>query len=263
MSLDGIGITTLKKIAKDLKIPKYTSFKSDTRDILAKKIIEKADPEQINIYIVKYSKPSKKKIDITQESPNWVALHQLGKRGKEGKIYYVVDTSGHGMAMKVFRKNKNPDAIKKEVNFQIISAESKYRLSPRVVEYDINKRYIIMEKLDKTLVDIIEEQKGKLTLDQQKKIISLFVGLDALGIFHNDANPLNIMTRGDKWYVIDFGFSCRCDHKDIVNVEFPNVQFMTVGLVSWFVDNGYDPKTYPYLLKFLNKRIRKKLFKEC
>ena len=129
--------------------------------------------------------------------------------------------------------NKNINEIKKEVMLQ--KKASKYGISPKILDYDINGRYIVMEKLDTTLYDIYKKQNKQLTIKQQKKVIRLFQKLDNCGIFHGDPNPLNIMCKGSNWYMIDFGLSeemtllYRKKHGDR-----PNMKYMPLGMVIKF-----------------------------
>lgn len=251
--LSTLNVTSLKKLAKNLKIKGYSKYKKSNKEELERLITLNSHVDDIN-NILNNVEPK-----ILYDTGDWVKLSQIGKTGKDGKIYLVVNEEGVSMAMKIFRKNKNRDDIQKEVNFQIKAADSKYKLSPKVVEYNIDKRYIVMEKLDNTLVDIIEHQSGLLSISQQKEIIKLYSRLDLLNIFHNDANPLNIMTKDGTWYMIDYGFSCTCNHKDIKGIKYPNVQFMTVGLITWLLGKGYKVSNYEYLMKFVSKRVRDKL----
>lgn len=266
-SASELNITGLKKIAKELKIRGYTKYKKENKDELGKLIEEKTTPSELTSMILKIKSgkiqkvKDKKETDESADTGDWVKLRQLGSKGKDGTIYLVINEKGEPKAMKVFRKNKNSGELKREIDFQIKASESSYELSPKIIEYSLSGKYIVMEKLDKTLVDILKEQGGLLKLEQQKEIIKLYGKLDKLNIFHNDANPLNIMTKGERWYMIDYGFSCTCQHKDIIGVKHPNVQFMCVGLLTWLVEKGYDIKNYTYLLKFLSNRVKNKLLK--
>ena len=66
-----------------------------------------------------------------------------------------------------------------------------------------------MEKLDKTIIDVINQSNDKtLTSEQQNRIIEIFNKLDEAEILHNDGNPLNFMINSQGIiYIIDFGFS--------------------------------------------------------
>lgn len=55
-----------------------------------------------------------------------------------------------------------------------------------------------MDVLDKTLTELLKEQKGELTRDQQEQIINLYIHLDDIGVMINDGNPLNIMEKKRK-----------------------------------------------------------------
>ena len=70
-----------------------------------------------------------------------------------------------------------------------------------------------MDKLDKNLFDILKENKGKLSLKTQKRMIEIFKKLDEIGVYHGDPNPLNFMEKDGELYIIDFGFGSKIDEK--------------------------------------------------
>jgi tRNA A-37 threonylcarbamoyl transferase component Bud32 len=131
------------------------------------------------------------------------------KRGKDGTVTLL----RKGRVKKTFRRNKNRELIEKEVNFM----KKGYRLgvSPKIYEYfsgeDDENPYIVMEELDKTLVDTINRSKGKMSKDHQRQVISILSTLDKNLIFHGDVSPLNFMTgkgeKKDKLYIIDYGMT--------------------------------------------------------
>jgi len=87
-------------------------------------------------------------------------------------------------------------------------------VAPKVISVDLSKPpSIIMEKMDKTIIDVINEQNGILTEEQQIQILSLYQKLDNIGLLHNDSNPLNIMIVGDEWKLIDYGMSKKITKK--------------------------------------------------
>jgi tRNA A-37 threonylcarbamoyl transferase component Bud32 len=271
ISFTELNISNLKKIAKKAGIKGYSKYKKETKDQLLTiikttlkeeekleeivKELEKETPKKEKKEASRAATKGDKIAIIDEPVGQWTKLMQVGKTGKDGRVYLVVNDIGESYVMKMFRKNKNASAIQKEVDFQM-RAEG---ISPKIIEYNVNEKYIVMEKLDKTLIDILEKQEGSLTLDQQKSIIKLYDSLDKLNIFHNDANPLNIMIKGDKFYMIDYGFACSCDHKDIKGINHPNVQFMTVGLLSFFMKKGFKVENFEYLLKFVPKKVKEKI----
>ena len=163
---------------------------------------------------------------------DFVKVRQLGKPGKEGVVYLV--TNGYDKyAMKTFRKTKSGATLEKEAFYQHVA--SKKGISPRIIEYNPDDKYIIMELLDKTLMEIIEAQKG-LSKSQQEQILQLYKKLDEVGVMLNDANPLNIMEKNGRLYAIDYGFAKFTSHKDFKDYEYPNEQLMPLGLMLWLKD---------------------------
>lgn len=165
----------------------------------------------------------------TGESP-FVKVAQIGKPGKEGTVYLVTDGKSK-YAMKTFRKKKSPNTLEREAYFQYLA--SKEGISPEIIEYNPQEKYIVMELLNRTLIDVVKEQNDKLTLQQQKQIIELYKKLDKIGIMLNDANPLNIMEKNGTFYMIDYGFAKYCTHKDFKEYTHPNFQLMPLGLLLW------------------------------
>ena len=259
-----LNITTLKKIAKVLKIRGFSKYKKDNKGELVEeiqrlKIDNPSLDEDINKIIASTSKVTRSKGDNFPNTSEWVRVKQLGKKGKDGRIFLVINEDGNSYAMKTFRQNKNSESLMREIKFQETVAESEYDITPKIIEYNLEEKYIVMEKMDRTLVEIIESQDGKLDTEQQKEIIKLFSTLDTIGVFHNDANPLNIMMKENKFYIIDFGFSNWCNHSSLKGVSHPNTQFMTVGLLIYLSQKGYDPSDYEYLLRFVPKKVKAKI----
>ncbi len=66
---------------------------------------------------------------------DYIKLSQLGKPGKEGTVYLVVDSgTGRKYAMKTFRKTKSGKTLEKEAFYQYLA--SKQGISPRIIEYN-------------------------------------------------------------------------------------------------------------------------------
>ena len=129
-------------------------------------------------------------------------ITQLGNKGKEGITYLVKTKDNKEYAMKTFKKNKSSEKLKLEVKLQEMA--SKENICPKIIEYDTVGKYIVMEKLDTHLKDILESQNGLLTLTQQKQIIKIYKSLDKAKVFHADSNILNYMYKNKKLYIIDF-----------------------------------------------------------
>lgn len=169
----------------------------------------------------------KNKINGTNSDP-YTIVKQLGSKGKDANVYMVRNSKGKLYARKQFRKNKNISAIKKEVDMQKIAASVK--LSPKIIEYDLNKKYIIMQALDKNLFDSMKKKNGRISQKYQKEMLKIFKTLDQIGIFHKDPSPLNFMLDSkDDLYIIDFGMASNINkQKDGNN---PNYDQMTLGML--------------------------------
>ncbi len=155
---------------------------------------------------------------------------QLGVEGKDGRTFLVENSKKELYALKLFRKSKHRNQIQTEIDMQSIASD--YGVAPKVVDYSLDGRYIVMEKLDSTLYDCFVKQNGQLTMAQQKSIVLLFKKLDDAGILHGDPNPLNFLKKGRRWYIIDYGFAEKIT--DTVKRRFtntPNMKCMTLGLI--------------------------------
>ena len=121
--------------------------------------------------------------------------------------------------------------ITSEVDFQTLASEK--GISPKILHSDLNSKKVSMEKLDKTLLDILKKSKGNLSLKYQKRIVEIFKILDELKIFHADPNVLNFMEKDNQLYIIDFGFAKKITKnliKKYDNKSDLNMQFMPLGL---------------------------------
>lgn len=169
--------------------------------ILKEKKDKREKSPRTKIVLRNQKSPTKSPQKIIQKSPQ--------KKGKDGTVTLIRS----GRVKKTFRRNKNRELIEKEVNFM----KKGYRLgvSPKIYEYfsgeDDENPYIVMEELDKTLVDTINRSKGKMSKEHQRQVISILSILDKNLIFHGDVSPLNFMTgkgeKKDKLYIIDYGMA--------------------------------------------------------
>ena len=130
-----------------------------------------------------------------------------GKKGKEGITFIVPGRSGRKYAIKTFKKKKAASKIKQEFDLQHLASTT--GASPKVYAYHPAKKYIIMEKMDRTIIEALGKQTAKINLDikLEQQIYALCHLLDQAGVVQNDGNPLNLMF-GDngRLYIIDFGF---------------------------------------------------------
>lgn len=185
---------------------------------------------------------------------------QLGQSGKEGTTYSVFSEDGSEYAMKTFRKTKASSTLIKEAQLQKIA--SSFNISPKVIEINTEAKYIVMEKMDKHLHDVMKKQNGELSETQQKQIIKLFKTLDKAKILHGDVNILNYMYKNKKLYIIDFGMSKEINSSLIkkLGTSNPNMDIMTLGFVLKLKELKCPPSSYSYLVTFLSKE-QKNLFK--
>lgn len=165
-----------------------------------------------------------------QKYLSYTYIEQLGVEGKDGRTFLAMDDQKKEVAIKIFRKNKKESEIEREAKLQIIAAN--VGIAPRVIEYSAKGKYIVMEKLDINLFDLFKQQGGKISTEQQRAVIKLFIELDKCKIFHGDPNPLNFMysIKKSKWYIIDFGMSQKITSRNIPKYsDAPNVKYMPLG----------------------------------
>jgi serine/threonine protein kinase len=161
----------------------------------------------------------------------YTILKQLGKTGKEGTTFLVVDKKGCEYAMKVFPKQKSINTLLKEVEHQREAA--RHGIAPEIKEINQEGKYIVMEKLDKNLFDIVKKNNGEIPDTIQRKIANVIKQMDETGVFHGDPNPANFMMKGTSMYMIDYGFARDIDDKLMKKYETktPNKKFMILGLI--------------------------------
>lgn len=186
-------------------------------------------------------------------------IKQLGKTGKEGTTYLVRTEDGSEYAMKTFRKQKSSATLRNEYNLQKLA--SKHGVAPIVISRDTVSKYIVMEKMDKHLFDVMKKQNGDLNKAQQKAIIKLYKKLDEAGVFHGDSNITNYMYKGKQLYMIDYGMA-----KEItpslckkLGTDTPNMTIMTIGIVIKLKELKCPPSSYEYILQHIPQEIRHKV----
>lgn len=234
-----LSYSDLKEIAStmEIKIPK-------SKDELVETMID---------CFKEYEKYRKNKIDKYEK------IKQLGNKGKDGLTFLVKNRKDNNeYAMKTFRKNKCSDKIRKESNLQKLS--SKYDISPKIIEIDTVSKYIVMEKLDEHLYDVIKKQNGNIKKSDQKQLISIFKKLDKALVFHGDSNIMNYMFKGKKLYIIDFGMADFIDEKLIkkLGTKTPNMDFMNLGFILKLKEFNIPVSSYEYLLSYVSEENKKK-----
>lgn len=150
--------------------------------------------------------------------------------GKEATTFESKKKGLKPTAVKQFRKSKSPVRITSEAEFQRMASER--GISPKIIKYDLDAKKIEMEKLDRTLLDILKSSNGKITQKYQRRIIEIFKILDELEIFHADPNVLNFMEKDKQLYIIDFGFAKKITTRLAKKhgTKNLNMEFMPVGL---------------------------------
>jgi tRNA A-37 threonylcarbamoyl transferase component Bud32 len=224
--------TEFKKMANELNLPSRRSREEYYEDI--KKCF------------FEYEKYKHEKID------KYTKIKQLGNKGKEGITYLVTTKTNVEFAMKTFRQTKSSTTLKTEYFLQKQAATQ--GISPRVVEYDTISKYIVMEKMDTHLVDLMKNQKGTLSRQQQQQIIDIYKKLDIAKVFHGDSNILNYMLKDNKIYIIDFGFSKEINSKLIkkLGTDCPNLRIMTLGFILKLKEMKCSPSSWKVLKKYVS-----------
>ena len=187
-----------------------------------------------------YDNYKKNKID------KYTRTKQIGNKHKKGIIYEVTDNKNNIFIMKTFKKNKSSNHLKLEYNIQ--KKASLFDIAPKVIEYDSISKYIVMEKMDEHLLDVIQRQ-GTLTQHQQLRILEIFKVLDNIGIFHCNPGINNYMIKDNKIYIIDFGSVTEINTKLIGT----NSQTMTIELINTFKTLKLPSSSWKYLKKFSDK----------
>lgn len=171
-------------------------------------------------------------------------ISQLGEKGREARVFLVEDKFKCRYAAKQFRKNKSEDAIINEINLQ--RKCSKYGISPKIVDYNLKDKYIVMEKMGGHLTQMIVDNGGRLSEFHQKEIVKIMHTLDRIEVFQTDPNILNYMVKNGKIYMIDFG-----GVKECVNPATPNIDTGLFAFILKMKDVGFPPSSYAYMLSRL------------
>ena len=188
----------------------------------------------------------------TEKLDKYERICPLGNPGTEGRTYLVKDSHGREYAMKTFRKQKSTDALQKQVQLQKIASDA--GVAPNIIDVDTVSKYIVMEKMDRHLLEVIRANEMTLSERQQRQIISIFKKLDNVGIFHGDANLDNYMYRGSKLYVIDFGHSRNITSTltKKLGTSTPNLDVLSLGIALKLREFGCSDSSYSYITKYLS-----------
>ncbi|MEO0236803.1 MAG: protein kinase [candidate division WOR-3 bacterium] len=143
------------------------------------------------------------------------------------KIHFArLKTTGQEVVLKKYTLSDNMDSLDRLYTYNselvILKHLNQYPQTKSVKLYGIciepNAVYLVLEKLDKTLTDLMTEtvvenvKKHKILSEEQYKTLfyQILMAVDAihsLGIIHNDLKLSNIMTCGNDIRIIDFGLS--------------------------------------------------------
>jgi len=118
----------------------------------------------------------------------------------------------------------------------------------KISEVNLVDKYIVMDICDKTILDLMKEQKYTLKVEQQKQLVKLFSDLDKTGVMHNDPNPLNILVLNGQFKIIDFGMSKICDVS-----KCNNKRLLTLGFLLFMKQQNYPLEKLSYLVNTLSK----------
>ena len=178
---------------------------------------------------------------------------QIATKSKNSTIYLVSTTNGTKHVMKVFRKHKSSTSLLKEIELQMLAIAE--RASPTILETDTVFKYVVMDRMERNLGDILKEQNGTLSRTQQKQIIHLYKKLDSAKVFHGDSSISNYMYIGTKLRIIDFSNAKHINKLLIkkLGTKTPNLHLMTFDLVSRLKKMNLHRTSYEYLCKYLTE----------
>lgn len=231
--LQRLNYNNLRKIGEDMGI----SIPKKKEELI----------QNILICFREYEEYKKEKID------KYTKIKQIGNEGKEGITYLVKTKDNQKFAMKTFRKTKSSTKIKLEADLQ--HKASLLGIAPKVIDIDTVSKYIVMEKLDVHLVDVMKKQNGNLVEEQQKEIIDIFIKLDESCVFQGDSNILNYMYKDQKLYIIDFGMAKLIDDKlkKKLKTEKPNFTIMNLGFILKLKELNCPETSYSHLITHVSE----------
>jgi len=163
--------------------------------------------------------------------------------------------------MKFFKEKKSVDFLKIEA--ELLKIGAKAGISPKVKEVNTVFKFIVMDKINQNLFDLLKEWKGELSNHFQTEIVRIVMTLDKIKVFHGDPNPLNFMVgNGETLYIIDYGFGKKIDEKLVkkYGTKEINMKFMILGFIlklrEIFKPEIFGKISYPILSKYLSAEDR-------
>jgi len=232
MNSEKIKFRELKNMANDIGLRSRRS-----KDLLIQDIVELLDSYQ---------------------NLNYERYEQLGDKGKEGVTYLVRSPGRTKYAMKTFRKRKSSNTLRKEAELQRIA--STVGVAPDVIDVNEEEKFIVMDKMNKHLFDVMKSQNGELKVEQQKQIVRIFKKLDNVNVFHGDSNILNYMYKGSRLYIIDFGMSKKINDNLIkkLGTSTPNIDIGLLGFILKLKSLKCPQSSYSHLKTFISENERKR-----
>lgn len=238
----GLGEVNKSKKKDDEKDNQVKSKKGETKKSNKKEEERKSKKKDDN-------KKSTNKKEVKKED-EYIILERTGYQGKEGLVYTCKKKGGKKeYVMKKFKKTKSENNILKEA--ELLSRAAKAGLSPKVIDINTKEKWIVMDKLDKSLFDILKETGGVISKEYQKRMIEIFKKLDDLDISHGDPSALNFMEKDGQLYIIDFGFG-----KEMKKGDEKNIRVMPLGFILK-VKDICGTKGFGELLKYISKEDKK------
>ena len=130
--------------------------------------------------------------------------------------------------------------------------------APQVYDVNTDDKFIVMEKMDKHLIEVMKKQNGNLTKKQQLDIIKIYKKLDEANVFHGDLNILNYMYKNRKLYIIDFGMYSYIDDclKKKLETDTSNLTLMTIAMIIKLKELYCPSDSYTYLTSSFQKYFR-------
>lgn len=143
---------------------------------------------------------------------------QLGSDGKEGRVYEalcrrrfrskVLDMSVHAprgmrLAVKTFKPTKSFARMMREATFQQRAAT--VGVAPTVFGVNDEEKYLAMECGDALALD--RYAGSRMPNSVQLMLCAYMHRLDCIGVLHNDGNARNVVMKGNRPWLIDFGFA--------------------------------------------------------
>lgn len=201
-------------------------------------------------------KPKRSKAEMINQllkakDASYIRERQLGEPGKDAVTWQV----NGKYALKQFKRNKSVKKMMKEVELQTLASD--VGIAPKIIDVDYDRRYILMDKLHKHMVDV--NSTKYVSDDHQKQLVKLYKKMDSIGVFHGDPNPLNYMrNKRGKLYVIDFGMASRIDSrlKKKLFTENPNVDIMNLTMVLKLKSMDFPSQSYAVLARQLPEARR-------